>query len=223
MKIRIADQSITKLNADTQAIKTETLAAINSASTAQIAALATTVGVPVTASISNMRDRIYEGLVQIFDFGFEPSRKQQIDIINILSDIRNNTQVTLATPPPPSSVITIPSPPGTPVSSLTSTPSSTPAGTPSSTPSQFSNKNIFLPQSWASMTKPNRTILLRMMASNYLTSGKTIKQGTDATKMTSNWEFIMGDTKLISVKDVKARMLTGNYILSTKDYTIEKV
>jgi hypothetical protein len=65
-----------------------------------------------------------------------------------------------------------------------------------------------------------RTIYLKDAAARYLMSQGKIKQGTDPDNMDDNWKFIMGDTRKLSIKDVKARMNKGGNSLNLIKFSI---
>lgn len=63
--------------------------AINAASTAQIRALADTIGVPITLGIADMKDMIGRFFSDLDDGVVKPSLDQQTKILQVLTDIRD--------------------------------------------------------------------------------------------------------------------------------------
>jgi hypothetical protein len=73
------------------------------------------------------------------------------------------------------------------------------------------------------MNDISRMNLLKDAAARYIKSGGIIKQGVDPNKMTSSWVFIQGQTKQITIRDVKDRMTTGQHVLDLNNFTITNV
>ena len=212
MKIRLGDKTIGELDKQNASVLSKLDLGITSqqesnrvlmktirrsiehATNEQIRALSDAVGVPVTASITDMKEEIATSLNSLFEHGHVPALKRQKKILAVLKEIRDKDES-----------------------------ESVALEEFLAEPEEKKDLSIITPGKWQGMDKSERTIVLKAAAARYLMTGKKIKDGTDeANDMDNKWKFITGDNKLIPIKDVKSRMNQGEYILNLRNFTISR-
>lgn len=169
--------------------------AINTASTAQLRALADTVGVPITLGVEEMKDLIETFFLELDDGLIQPSLKQQTDILQVLKEIRDRDDSAdldefLAAEPVEEKLPAIPD---------------------TVTAGRF--------QKWVDAGVDNQK--MKIIKDLYVKSGGKVE---DSDKKQSLHRFILGPNgKLITVGTVKVNMATGKYVLNVKRFRLEKV
>jgi hypothetical protein len=232
MKIRISDQSLNKMSESAKDSIAQLSIIINTASAEQIKAMSDVIGVPIVESLNANRSNVTNWFMDMYTQQLEPSRKQQLDITRILEDIRNNTQrppppapplgspPAFRTPAPPPAPALVPIPPLTPALATFLSPARKPGRSPVGPTKQ---SQTIVSGQWRQMNDVSKMNLLKDAAARYIQSGQNIIQGADANQMDNSWQFIKGQTKKITVKDVKDRMTAGQHVLDLNNFTITRV
>jgi hypothetical protein len=168
---------------------------IQDANDDQLKALANLVGVPIVTSINEMRDNINNAFSDMFASGFNPSLDKQDEIIELLGEIEGNAGTASG------------------VSPATQTPPTAAIELPRTiTPHKF--------QAWKD-DGSTLAIKLKQLEQNAIASGLQVLNDK---KPFSKHKFIYGiNGDPITVDYVKKSMKTGNFVLNTKDFKLEKV
>ena len=187
--------AINQTSADQIQTLNNVLATINQASADQIQAMANVIGTPITDKLEDDRLNVTNWFRDLHTSFIQPNKEQQDEIIDILEDIRDS-------------------------SSTQSVKSAHPLSSPKRPTANVTDGGIITPGKWISMDPGARTIMLRQAATRYLQA--IIREGKNPADMTDKWTFITGDNRLISNKDVKRRMKTGQFILDLNKFIITK-